>query len=141
MSSRLTRLVLLFAATLALSAAAAPLMADDLRGTDKVLCTAVQATVCFAEGECFGGPPWNWNIPEFIEIDLKKEVLATTAASGENRTTPIRHLERADGMIVLQGVENGRDFSFMIAEETGRASIAVARAGVTVAVFGSCTPR
>ena len=140
MSSSLTRLVDAFFVILALSAAA-PLMADDLRGTDRILCTAVQATVCFADGECFAGPPWNWNVPEFIEIDLKKQTLSTTEASGENRSTPIKHLERADNVIYLQGVERGRAFSFVINEETGRASIAVARAGVAVSVFGSCTPR
>ena len=69
MSNRLTRLVLSFVVTLAVSAAAVPLMADDLRGSEKVLCTAVQATVCLDDGECFGGPPWNWNIPEFIGQD------------------------------------------------------------------------
>ena len=41
---------------------------------------------------------------------------------------------------MLQGFENGRAFSFLIAEKTGRASIAVARDGLGVSVFGACTP-
>ncbi len=36
--------------------------------------------------------------------------------------------------------EQGRAFSFVVVEETGMVSIAVARDGVTVSVFGACTP-
>lgn len=116
------------------------LWADDLTGARSMLCTSMQATVCDMTGECESGLPWNWNVPQFIEIDLKKERLSTTKASGENRTTPIKNLVREDGLIVLQGFEQGRAFSFVIEEETGIASIAVARDGITVSVFGACTP-
>ena len=128
------------ALALAVLLASAPLAADDLTGADSLLCTAVQVTVCTANGECQVAPPWELNVPQFIKVDLKDKKLGTTEASGENRTTPIKNLEREDGLIFLQGVENGRAFSFVIAEDTGMASIAVARDGLTVAVFGACTP-
>jgi len=115
-------------------------LADDLTGAEKMLCSAVQATVCWPEGDCEIGPPWNWNIPQFIEIDLDKKILSTTQASGENRKTEIRNLEREEGNIFLQGFEQGRAFSFVITEETGRLAVAVARDGITVSVFGACTP-
>jgi hypothetical protein len=115
-------------------------LADDVKDADGILCTAVQATVCSFEGECEIGAPWNWNIPQFIEIDFEKKMLRTTRASGENRQTPFKNLEREAGLIFLQGVEAGRAFSFTIEEDTGRASIAVARNGLTVSVFGACTP-
>ena len=121
--------------------ASSPLLADDLSGANKLLCTAVQATICSPDGDCLIGPPWNWNIPQFIEIDLVRKKLNTTKASGENRSTPIKNMERNDGAIFLQGVEGGRAFSFVIDEETGMASIAVARDGITVSVFGACTPK
>lgn len=124
----------------ALALVSSPLMADDLTGVNRVLCTSVQATVCVAEGDCEIAPPWSFNIPQFIEIDLTRNTLSTTKASGENRSTPIRNAAREKGLIFLQGVEGGRAFSFVITEETGMASIAVARDGVTVSVFGACTP-
>jgi hypothetical protein len=43
-------------------------------------------------------------------------------------------------MLFLQGIEKGRAFSFEIEEETGYLSVAVAREGLVVAVFGVCTP-
>jgi hypothetical protein len=89
---------------------------------------------------CVTETPWNLNIPEFIEIDLKAKTFATTKASGENRMTPIRSLAREEGLIILQGYEAGRAFSFVIHEQSGMASVAVARDGITVSVFGVCTP-
>ena len=114
--------------------------ADDVKDAEAILCTAVQATVCWIDGDCEIGAPWNWNIPQFIEIDFKEKVLRTTRASGENRQTPFKNIEQEGGLIFLQGVERGRAFSFVIDENTGRASIAVAREGITVSVFGACTP-
>ena len=115
-------------------------IADNVSGTDRVLCTAVQATVCDSTGVCEIGNPWLWNFPQFVEIDLVAKTLRTTKASGENRMTPIQNLQRADGLIFLQGVEAGRAFSFVIQEETGHLSAAVARKEITVSVFGACTP-
>ena len=120
--------------------AAGPAAADSLSGIDQFLCTAVEATVCSVDGDCFNGAPWNWNIPQFIEVDLVRKQLATTKASGEDRVTPIKYLQREGGMIFLQGAERGRAFSFVINEESGLVTVAVAREGITVGVFGACTP-
>jgi hypothetical protein len=127
-------------AAIAVLATACPLFADDISGSSQFLCTAVQASGCSADGQCHTGPPWSLNVPQFIEVDLKAKELRTTKASGENRKTPIRNLERDGPMIILQGYEKGRAFSIMIDEETGDLSAAVARDEVGVSVFGSCTP-
>jgi len=122
---------------LALPAAA---VADDLTGQQMILCTAVQVMACTDDGDCAVENPWNLNVPQFIEINLKDKTLSTTKASGENRSTPIRTIEREGGLIFLQGVEAGRAFSFVIGEKTGMVSVAVARDSKTVSVFGACTP-
>ena len=122
--------------------AALPMVAagDDLTGQERILCTAVEVTRCLESGTCSSELPWNLNIPQFIEIDLKAKTFSTTKASGENRATPIRNLVREEGLLVLQGFEAGRAFSFMIHEGSGMASVAVARDGLTVSIFGACTP-
>jgi hypothetical protein len=114
--------------------------ADDLTGATRLLCASVQATVCSEDGECTIDLPWNVNIPAFIEVDLAAERLSTTTASGLNRTTSIEHLDHRDGTIVLQGYEMGRAFSWIINEATGQVTVAVAREGAAISVFGSCTP-
>ncbi len=135
----ISRLGLTILVTLLLSLPAAA-QADDLSGADRFLCTAVQVTHCTETGECTTDLPWNLNVPQFIEVDLGAKTLATTKASGENRSTPIAQMYREEGLIVLQGLENGRAFSFMISEQTGAATVAVARQGLAVSVFGACTP-
>lgn len=115
-------------------------MAEDLTGADKILCAGVQATYCDTTGECEIGMPWLWNMPEFVEIDFEAKMVSTTQAVERIRRTPIRTLERANGEIYLQGVENARAFSFVIDEASGVASIAIAADGMTISVFAACTP-
>jgi len=117
-----------------------PARADDLGGADRLLCAAIQATVCVEDGECEIDLPWNVNIPQFIDVDLERRQLRTTRASGENRSTPIEHLSRIDGTIVFHGYEMGRAFSWVISEPTGHLTVALAADGVAVSVFGACTP-
>jgi len=129
--------VLFVLSVLALPAAA---VADDLTGEQDFLCTSVQVNVCTDDGKCASANPWDLNVPQFIEVNLRDKKLSTTKASGENRFTPIRTLLNEGGYIYLQGVEGGRAFSFVIEEKSGMASIAVATDGKTVTVFGACTP-
>jgi hypothetical protein len=130
----------LLLAALGLLATAAPLAADDLRGADRILCTVISVNACVEGDECFKVSPHELNVPQFLEIDLKSRVLKTTPASGQNRKTDIKNLQRENGALILQGYEMGRAFSFLIDEAAGAASIAVARDGVAVAGFGACTP-
>jgi hypothetical protein len=131
---------LVAACTLVAAGAVGVAAADDLHGVDRILCSSVSATICTEDGECDTDLPYNWNIPQFIEIDLARKTLGTTKASGENRQSPFTGLKRENGWIFLQGVEAGRAFSFVIEEATGLTSVAVARKGLTVSVFGACTP-
>jgi len=135
--SRRLKGVLFALSVLALPAAA---VADDITGQQDFLCTAVQVNLCTDDGKCVSENPWEVNVPQFIEVNLKDKKLSTTKASGENRTTPIRTLLNEGGFLYLQGVEGGRAFSFVIEEKSGDASIAVATDGKTVTVFGACTP-
>ena len=114
--------------------------ADNLTGTKRFLCASTQVTRCYARGDCESGPPWKWDMPSFIQVDLDKKTLSTPAASLEQRRSPITHLERDAGQIVLQSTENGRAFSMVIVEESGLASMAVTLVGITVSTFGACTP-
>lgn len=117
-----------------------PLAADMLTDTDRMLCVPGPVFHCVADGDCKSELPEDEYIPEFIEVDLKRKTLATTRASGENRSTPIKSQQRAAGYIYLQGVENGRTFSMVMSENTGDLTFVVATDGETATMFGGCTP-
>jgi len=126
---------LLLGALLTLSASA-----DDIRGADKLLCSVQQTSLCFAEVECTNIPPTALNIPQFIEIDIKGKKMSTTAASGENRQTPIDSVARKDGHLLLHGYEQERAFTMLVPELTGLASFASVGEDRSVVAFAACTP-
>ena len=125
---------------LVLALVSAPGLAEDLTGANQLLCSAGVVVVCADDGLCDRLAPADLRIPQFVEVDLVKKRLSTTKASGENRTTDIASLQRNEGRIILQGLQKGRAFSFVIDEESGAITAAVAADGLTVTVFGSCTP-
>lgn len=114
--------------------------ADNVAGADNILCSTLRAVACWQDGDCAELAAADLNIPQFVQVDLAGKQLTTTRASGENRATPIRIVERAGGKLVLQGYEKGRAFSLVIQEETGRASFASAADERGMVVFAACTP-
>jgi hypothetical protein len=114
-------------------------IAENVEDADRLLCSASQVMMCFETGECFTVPPWEIDVPQFVVIDKNKKAISTTKGSGENRSTPIATVHEEGGDIFLQGFEQGRAFSIVINESLGTLNAAVARDGVSVAVFGACT--
>jgi hypothetical protein len=66
--------------------------AEDLTGSEKLICAGAQATYCDTSGDCEIGMPWNWGMPHFVEIHLDDRMLRTTSAAERPRQTPILQL-------------------------------------------------
>lgn len=113
-------------------------VADDLTGANRLLCSVVTVSRCYVDG-CMDDTPDGALVPQFVVIDLGAKVVSTTPASGQNRSTPIESVRRQGGLVVLQGLENGRAFSFVIAEKSGNATVAIAREDLVLAVSAACT--
>ena len=113
--------------------------AENVTDVTRMICASGQAQICLATGECYAATPWELSVPDFVIIDTRKGTISTTKASGLNRSTEFTKSERKEGLIHLQGVEGGRAFSFVIHEQTGRMTAAIARDGLSVTVFGACT--
>ena len=113
--------------------------AEDVTGVERMVCAAGQAHICLETGECYTTTPWELSMPDFVVIDTNKGIVSTTKASGLNRSTKFTKADRREGLITLQGVESARAFSFVIHEATGRMTVAIARDGMSVNVFGACT--
>ena len=119
---------------------ALPVAGDVLKDVDRMLCVPGPVSHCVAGEACSFEAPEDEFIPKFIEVDLKRKTLASTGASGEDRSTSIQNQTREAGYIFLQGVENGRTFSMVISEITGDLTFVVATDGETASMFGDCTP-
>jgi hypothetical protein len=117
-----------------------PAIADSVKDAGRLLCVPGTVSHCVLGKGCDMELPETENVPEFIEVDLKKKTLSATKASGQDRTTPILSQARSAGHIYLQGVEDGRTFSMVISESTGDLTFVVATDGETASMFGGCTP-
>ena len=127
-------------ATMACLLACSPALADDIGGATNILCTVLETQVCLEAGGCVQIHPEDLNVPRFLRLDTGKKRLYTTSASGENRETIADSIERADGQLILQGVEAGRGYSLFIHEPSGQATFASAAEGRSATAFAACTP-
>ena len=114
-------------------------LAEDLSGVDEFLCSVSHVSLCAETGECFDVQPWEIDMPQFVVIDTKRKIIATTRASDQQRSTGIANYRRDGGRIFMQGIEYGRAFGFVIDEITGLLTVAIAEDGLSLNVFGACT--
>jgi hypothetical protein len=115
-------------------------LADDVTGSDSLLCYGLSAARCETGEACESVEPWKLNIPDFVKLDLRGKRLQTTAASKENRETPLQTVQRTDGKILIQGLQGERAFSWLITETSGEGTLSVAGVGQGVTIFTICTP-
>ncbi len=116
--------------------------ADALGNNNDLLCYGLTATVCTIDGDaCETKQPWELNLPDFVNVDLRGRLLKSTDAALEQRETEIARVERQDGLIFLQGSQNSRAFSWVMSEETGEGTIMINEFNVGITVFTVCTPR
>ena len=83
--------------------------------------------------------PWRLNLPDFVKLDLRGKRIQTTAASAEQRETPLQSVERSNGTILIHGSQGERAFSWLITETSGEGTLSVAGLGQGVTVFTVCT--
>lgn len=122
-------------------AAAGPAAAESVSGIDRMLCATQQVTLCAPFAECEAVSPLDWEVPTFVVVDVAARMLSTTTgAPGRPRLTPVRHLERIEGELFLQGVENKRAFSIIVVEETGEMTAVISTADLNLSINGVCTP-
>jgi len=116
------------------------MQADDLASASQLICAAVKASECYADGSCVQGEPEDWNVPRFMRLDLAAKTISTTKASGEERSTPLQSLTHEGDRVFIQGAQTGRAVSMVINRSTGLASAGIVLDGHVLTVFAHCTP-
>lgn len=116
------------------------LLADDLTDSDSLLCYGWSAARCDIEGVCEQADPWQLNLPDFLRVDLRAKLAVSTETAPVERETEIQTVERANGTIVLQGMQGDRAFSWLITESSGEGTLTVSAPGQGLTVFTNCTP-
>ncbi|MCP3980922.1 MAG: hypothetical protein GY716_16590 [bacterium] len=118
-----------------------PLVAESVVGAERFICAVVSEEICTSYEACtVGGPSWDTGIPEFLEFDVKKQMVGTTEAGGNPRQSKVT-MRQGDGLIAVQGYERGKSFAVVVNEETGAATASVTTDGEVISVFLNCTPK
>jgi hypothetical protein len=115
------------------------LSAAGVKDSKPLLCSVIKAYECGLESGCIEGTAESIDIPQFIQVDFKNNKISTTRANKVKRESTINNLQRVDGKIFMQGVENGRGWSMVIEETSGKMSASALEERVSFTVFGACT--
>ncbi|HVN37076.1 MAG TPA: hypothetical protein VMW19_02755 [Myxococcota bacterium] len=138
-SSRSAHSILLaLGATVGLGCAAIA-SAAGFDGSKDLLCAPTDIAQCDQSAHCERVSPSDVDLPPFLRLDFAKKRMMSL--SDPPRETPIERVEQSEGVTVLQGAQNGRAWSLVIDQATGRMTGSVADGEGAFAVFGACTPR
>ena len=108
-------------------------------GSAPLICALIEVFECSVEQDCIEGTVESMNIPQFVKIDFAKNRIVTTEEISEKRESPINNFDKVNGMLILQGVQNGRGWSMVIAEDTGKMTATASGSGGGFVIFGACT--
>ena len=114
-----------------------PLAAAPFDGSAPMLCAAIDVFECTAQNACVRSTAESVNLPTFIRLDVAAKTLGSAGVA--SRTTPVERVEHLHGRLILQGGENGRGWSMIVTEDTGKFSASVSDDQVGFIVFGACT--
>jgi len=108
-------------------------------GSAPMLCAVTSMSECTADGKCERSAPQDGsnNLPTFLRVDVKGGAL--NANDGSGRKTAIRSSTVVDGLLMLQGYENGKAWNMVIGTQTGRWGGSIVEDDGSFAVFGACT--
>ena len=109
-----------------------------LDGSSALLCVPIEVLDCEAYNGCIETTVEDVNIPQFIRVDFGKKTASGTLEDGTLRTVEIERMERENGMMVLQGGQEGRGWSATIGEETGKMTLTASGDRFGFIIFGAC---
>ena len=133
--------VLLILALLLTNCFPGQVLAEDFDGTKPLLCATIEVYECQRGEQCQERTSESIDIPQFLTFDFKKKTITGTRQDKNVKTANIESQTVMDGRLVLQGAQNGRGWSIVIAEETAKMTLTASDDQAGFVVFGVCTPK
>ena len=109
--------------------------AGKFDGSAPLACALTDVHECAADAECKRVSAGRVNLPPFVKVDIRAGKVHSESAG---RESPFKSAQRLDGTLLLQGSENERAWTMMIAETTGKMSATISAAEEGFVIFGSC---
>ena len=129
------RALLATGALVGLGLLASTALAAPLDGTVPMLCALNSVVECARRGDCERSTAEDAQVPPFVRIDVGKRLLSSVDGA---RTTPIVSVQRANGRLMVQGMQNERVWGAVINEQTGQMSATVGEDDGAIVMSGAC---
>ncbi|HEY7041097.1 MAG TPA: hypothetical protein VID28_19670 [Methylomirabilota bacterium] len=108
-------------------------------GSKPMLCAVTAVSECTKDGNCERSGPHQEgnNLPGFVRVDVPGKLL--TDNEGAGRKTAIQSSAVVDNQLMLQGSENGKAWTIVVATDSGVFGSSVVEDDGLFAIFGRCT--
>lgn len=123
-------------------------MAGEFDGSKPLLFAAREVHQCTPMNGCKEIEVEDINLPPFLIVNFKQKTITATPESGRKDITKIERIENKDGMLFVQGAEDGYGneedgvgWTLAIEADSGKGVLTGAMPGSAIVVFGVCTPR
>ena len=110
-----------------------PAAAAPLDGSAPILCALSEVHSCSREGGCERAPLEPGDV--FWRVNVQQRVVGTLDG---RRTSPIATVQREDGRLLLQGMQNARVWGLVLDEQTGQFWVTVTEWDGALAFTGTC---
>lgn len=107
-------------------------------GSSPLLCVPIEIMECGSGEGCLETTAEDVSIPQFIRIDFGKKKASGTLEDGTVREADIERVEKENGMLILQGGQQGRGWSVTIGEDTGKMTLTASGDRYGFIIFGAC---
>jgi len=115
-----------------------PALAADFDGSKPLVCAMINAFECGPDTGCESGTPESNGLSRFLRIDFDKKEVFTTKQEKE-QASKIEKVDRAAGVVLLSGTQNGRRWSLALTEATGYLVLTATGDQEAFVIFGACT--
>ena len=109
--------------------------AAPLDGSAPMLCALSSVVECGRKGDCERSSAEEAGIPPFIRVNVPQRLLSSLDGA---RTSPIVNVQRSNGQMMLQGMQNERVWGAVIDEGSGRMSATSVEAEGAFVLIGMC---
>ena len=117
-----------------------PAMAAGLDGSSNMICAVTGVVACAEHANCIEAEARDFDLPDFMVMDVAEMVVRGTHISGNNEVSPIKNMELSGEHLIIQGVEESQGWSIAIDSEKGDMSAAVTGDMVSFILTGACAP-
>ena len=107
----------------------------------EAICALQQAAACGEVEVCERALPAAVNLPALMKFDVKDGVVESRFDNGELRSSKISSSSRAEGALILQGIDGSHPWAMRVDATTGEFTLSVLREGEAFVGFGVCSSK